>query len=245
MRAIRYASIILPLAGLGAFLALSQGCFNPTYGNPGFYCHSEDNPACPDGQTCVGGRCIGGSSSGGDGGQPGDSIVPKTGTYTGAKLDPGLDDVSKCTDSPLEPNDTIDNAVPGLTMSLNLQPDAASPKLQNLAICPTGKNPKAKGHDVDYYEIEATQSVSALVEITYDVKYGDLDVGIFRADGSLVAGDGSSVSNGCVAASLPAGKYYVGVGGANNADSNRYDLHIRFFSSPRSCSGAGVPDMSL
>ena len=35
------------------------------------------------------------------------------------------------------------------------------------------------------------------------------------------------MTNGCVAASLPAGKYYVGIGGANNMDSNRYDLRIR------------------
>jgi hypothetical protein len=39
------------------FLALCAGCFNPKYGSETFYCHADDNPACPDGQFCVDGRC--------------------------------------------------------------------------------------------------------------------------------------------------------------------------------------------
>ena len=42
---------------IAVFLALCAGCFNPKYGNQTFYCHADDNPACPDGQYCVNGQC--------------------------------------------------------------------------------------------------------------------------------------------------------------------------------------------
>jgi hypothetical protein len=38
-------------------LLLLAGCFNPKLGSPGYYCHPEDKPACPDGQECISGRC--------------------------------------------------------------------------------------------------------------------------------------------------------------------------------------------
>lgn len=58
---------------IAVLLALCAGCFNPRYGSQTFYCHAEDNPACPDGQYCVDGRCQ--STPGGgtvilDGGMP-------------------------------------------------------------------------------------------------------------------------------------------------------------------------------
>ncbi len=240
MRPLRLALLALPVA---CALALAPSCFSPDYPTTGFYCHPDDSPACPDGQTCVGippnARC---QTTGGTMKQSG-SIVTKSSSYTGLKMDPGLNDETMCSDAPLEPNDSIDHAVTGLNQQLNLIPDAASPKLQMLAICPKGDNPKADGHDRDYYEIVADQSVSAVVEIFYDIKYGDLDVGIFRQDGSIVAGDGTAVSNGCVAATLPAGKYYIGVGGANDMDSNRYDLRVRYYSSPKTCGSMGNPDL--
>jgi hypothetical protein len=228
-----------------ALSALAAGCFNPEYGTPGFYCHPEDSPACPDGQECINGRCIGGTGGGG-GFDMGSGIVPKTGMYTGAKLDPMLNSETDCTDTMLEGNDTIATAITGLTMQLNLAIDQPSSKLQMLAICPKGDNPKADGHDVDFYEFDVSANASAVVEIFYDVKYGDLDVGIFKPDGSLVKGDGTAVTDGCVAATLPAGSYYVGVGGANNMDSNRYDMRIRLYSTPHQCSGTTTPvDMAF
>jgi hypothetical protein len=39
------------------FSCLLAGCYSPKLGSPGFYCHPEDVPACPDGQTCIDGRC--------------------------------------------------------------------------------------------------------------------------------------------------------------------------------------------
>jgi len=246
MRPLRYAYLAVPFAG-ALLLAASQGCFNPEYSSPGYYCHAEDVPACPEGQSCIGGRCIGGTT--GDGGGGGGGLIPKTAMYTGAKVDPMLDNESQCTDNPLEPNDSSNTAIhiagaDATSMPAAIEVNGPPLKLGMLAICPTGNNPKADGHDVDYYKITAPQSVSAIVEITYDVKYGDLDVGIFRGDGSIVAVDGSAVSNGCAAASLPAGEYYVVVAGANNTDVNRYQLSVRFSTTPKSCSASGAGDMA-
>ncbi len=35
-----------------------SGCYSPKLGSPSFFCHPNDNPACPDGQKCVAGRCV-------------------------------------------------------------------------------------------------------------------------------------------------------------------------------------------
>lgn len=43
---------------------LLAGCYSPQLGSPGFFCHATDNPACPDGQHCVNGRCMSGVGSG-------------------------------------------------------------------------------------------------------------------------------------------------------------------------------------
>ncbi len=57
------------LQPLLAVLALVAGCYSPDLGNgPGFYCHAADNPACPNGQTCINGRCYSGTPPAGDGG---------------------------------------------------------------------------------------------------------------------------------------------------------------------------------
>jgi hypothetical protein len=42
---------------------LLAGCYSPKLGDPGFFCHATDNPACPDGQNCVNGRCVVGIGS--------------------------------------------------------------------------------------------------------------------------------------------------------------------------------------
>jgi hypothetical protein len=59
------------ITGLLFALAVA-GCYSPQLSNPGFYCHPDDNPACPDGQKCQDGRCVAldfqGSTGGDDGG---------------------------------------------------------------------------------------------------------------------------------------------------------------------------------
>ena len=234
----RLPRLFVTMFAFAAFAAGQSACFNPEYASPGYACNEAAGQTCPDSQVCIAGHCVGGS--GGGGFDMGLGIVPKSGMYTGQHIDPGLNiDSAKCTDSPLEPNNDIAHAVPGLTQQLNLVPDQPSQALGNdmnpLVICPQGTK------DLDYYQIDAAQSLSAVVQITYDVKYGDLDVGIFRADGTLVAGDGTAVSNGCVAATLPAGSYFVGVGGANNTDVNRYTMRIRYYSQPKTCAGTSTP----
>jgi hypothetical protein len=68
-------------------------------------------------------------------------------------------------------------------------------------------------------------------------------VGIFDATGHMLAGDGSAVSNGCVAAPVGAGKYYVVVVGANNADANQYTLRIDSYSmASNPAASCSVPD---
>jgi hypothetical protein len=39
-------------------LCLMGGCYGPSLTDPGFYCHVDDNPACPDDQVCADGRCV-------------------------------------------------------------------------------------------------------------------------------------------------------------------------------------------
>jgi hypothetical protein len=53
------------LAAIGIVAATwAVACYSPKLGSPGFYCHPEDVPACPGGQTCVNGRCVNGAADG-------------------------------------------------------------------------------------------------------------------------------------------------------------------------------------
>jgi hypothetical protein len=38
-------------------LLLSAGCYSPRLASPGFHCHADDEPSCPEGQVCVNARC--------------------------------------------------------------------------------------------------------------------------------------------------------------------------------------------
>jgi hypothetical protein len=52
------------------------GCFRPKLAGESFYCHQNDNPACPDGQTCVDGRCVSPGLEGDGGLEPVDLLPP-------------------------------------------------------------------------------------------------------------------------------------------------------------------------
>jgi hypothetical protein len=171
----------------------------------------------------------------GDSGAPA-IVISKTGPpYTGARLDPMLGDAASCPDKSLEPNDSASTAVTGLSAPL----DVATPQIVSLAICPTGPSPFTGQHDVDFYEVDlsgnAAASFTFRAQITYDIAYGDLDVGLYDTSGHALATDGTAVANGCVAALVTPAKYYVVVVGANNVDSNRYTLNVRSFSASQSC----------
>ena len=234
MRSLRFVVAALPI---GALLVFGVNCFNPQYASPGYNCDVTMDRTCPDGQSCIAGQC---RDTNGDGGSSASGSIPKTGTYTGPTQDPGLNSIDSCTDKALEPNDTIATAVQLPAIAV----DGAALPLVKLAICPTGDNPLAKGHDVDYYQMNVTENANVLVKIVYDIKYGDLDVGIFRPDGSIVKSDGTAVSNACVAASLPMGAYYVGVVGAGNTAVNNYTMSIRLTSAATTCDTT-PPDMSF
>jgi hypothetical protein len=238
-------------------LVLATGCFNPKpYDQTGlgFYCNptvdEQNPPSCPDGQTCVQQgngdfRCV---VAGVGPDMAGSSLIPKTGMYSGPHQDPMLDMVSMCPDASLEPNDSPSQAVPAPAP----MPDAATPKITKMAICPTGPRPETGMHDVDFYMVDtttlSTSSLTMMAEIFYDVSFGDLDVGIFDSNLMRLASDGSAVTNGCTAATIPApnmsnpnaNKFYVMVVGANNMDVNRYDIRIRTFSMAKQCPTAST-----
>lgn len=224
-------------------LLLAAGCYSPELAPEGYFCHLDDSPACPDGQVCrpyTGappneGRCTRGAS------MPGDNLmqagqIPKTGTpFTGSRLDPMLDTTAECPDEGLEPNDSPMSPI----NPPSPKPDTATAKVLKMAICPRGVRPQTGQHDVDYFKVDTTpfgtSNLTLMAEVFYQIDYGDLDVGIFDETGRMLASDGTSVTNACAAASVAPGVYYVVVAGANGEDVNRYDLRIRTFTTPRTC----------
>jgi hypothetical protein len=221
-------------------VALVGGCYNPDIKDSGFTCQDGQSPACPDGFSCVGGVCTKG------GGSPINNMpimIPKTGApYSGPKLDPMLSDASKCPDNPamnpLEPNDT-----PAEALQFTPMPDMPTQRIINMAICPTGPAPWSGQHDVDMFQVKNTNgSLSLVAQVFYDISYGDLDIGIYDASLNPLSVDGTQTKDGCVAAQIQNGTYYVVVVGANNVDANRYQLLIRSYTMPHACTGSTGAD---
>lgn len=226
------------LALLGTSLLLVAGCFSPKVVSGGFSCNPDDNPACPDGYICVDNRCVNGTPP---------VRVEKTGpAYMGQHTDPGLATTADCSDESLEPNDgaTLPDGKPVLVMA---PPDVVTAKLTKMAICPKGANPAAPTgrHDVDYFRVDVgTNAATVMAEVFYDITYGDLDVAILDAGGTVVGSDGTAVSNACATAPvMGAGTYFIVVVGANDVDVNSYDLRVRTFSKITSC--ATPSDMGM
>jgi hypothetical protein len=236
-------------------LVLAAGCYNPDITSGGFACNSmATDSQCPDGYSCQVGACINPLGSdvrgkGADGccvkvtGNTSDLpmvMIPKTGApYSGAHTDPGLNTPTDCPDADLEPNDGPDpNGQP-----LKLPPltaDMPTPKIVKLSICPVGNSPATGRHDVDFFKLDNTggPSLTLMAQVFYDISMGDLDIGIFTYDGhqlNSLSVDGTAVTNGCAAAAIQDGIYYVVVAGANNVDVNRYELLVRTFSAAMSC----------
>jgi len=161
--------------------------------------------------------------------------IPKTGApFSGTMTDPGLNDASQCPDVNLEPDDDLVSALnaPALT------PDQANAKIIKLAICPTGNNPLTGHHDIDVFKVDNSTGPSSLTlqaEIFYDISMGDLDVAILDGSGNVLSEDGTAVTNGCAAAAIGSGVFYVVVVGANNLGVNNYQLLIRSFTTPQTC----------
>jgi hypothetical protein len=82
------------LATIVSAIALGAGCFSPDIASPGYFCHPDDVPACPDGETCVSGRCI----------RP-DFVVHLDGGVTNPTLDLSVPGGPKDLSGPLGPVD--------------------------------------------------------------------------------------------------------------------------------------------
>jgi hypothetical protein len=106
-----------------------------------------------------------------------------------------------------------------------------------MAICPKGPNPATKRHDVDYFRIDVGSNVATIMaEVFYDITYGDLDVGVLDAGGTLIGSDGTALPNACATGPVSgAGTFFVVVTGANDVDVNHYDLRVRTFTKITSC----------
>jgi hypothetical protein len=48
-----WAFLVVFVAG-----TLFVACYAPNFGSPGYYCDPDENPPCPEGQSCVNGRCV-------------------------------------------------------------------------------------------------------------------------------------------------------------------------------------------
>ena len=233
MRSSFLPSVLLAALAVG-------GCYSPTLVSPGYYCHPDDSPACPDGQECINNRCQ--FASGPSAADLAGGLITKP-VYNPPTQDPMLNDAAACPDTAIENNDDRSTANP-----FDAQPDMPQPQITNVAICPTGIKPITGAHDRDYVRVDTTTyggNLTLMAEISYDVKYGDLDVGVMDDSGKLIAQDGTAVSNGCVAAAATnPGSYYVVVVGAQDKDVNRYSLRVRTFTKPQACGAPGTPDLA-
>jgi len=217
-------------------VAFAASCYNPTFGSPGYFCNPDDAVPCPSGTTCKlsGGdyHCLK-SSGGNNNNNTGALEIPKTGSYAGTKQDPELNSASDCTDAPLESNNNL-NAATDISASVTINGGGTWINMQ--AICPKGSS------DIDYFLYDSTGSPQSQIylkaEIQYDIQYGDLDLAIVDAEGSVMTSDGSFKSNGCTVASIGNGKFYVGVLGADG-DVNRYQIRVRAYTTPQSCASSG------
>lgn len=192
-------------------LLLLVGCYNAgDLGDTPFRC-SATYPECPDGYLCQlnpnlpnVNRCIIDQS-----GTAMPITLPKGGHYNGQHVDPQLN-ANNCPDSNIEPNNDFAHALAGFD---------TGPEM-NLSVCPA--------KDVDVYNINLQAGEYAMVKITYPIKSGDLDIGLFKADGTLLVSDTDFThDNACVVTQSPGIQpLFLAVIGGSDGDLNRYDLTV-------------------
>jgi hypothetical protein len=119
-----------------------------------------------------------------------------------------------------EPNDAILQAI---VYTSNLSIDGTPPPLTGYEICPDKTAPLVPDVDVFKFRIGGGTAVKVVIELKYQVSFGDLDVGLFREGLSetnekipqRIMQDVSTQNDACVVAnSLAPGTYYVAVRGA-------------------------------
>jgi hypothetical protein len=88
-----------------------MGCYNPRLEATSFYCHPEDVPACPDGQSCIEGVCV----------SPGTTPPPAIGSG-------GSDDMGDSSNDDLAtPPDLAHHHSPPHDFAMPQSPDFATP----------------------------------------------------------------------------------------------------------------------
>jgi hypothetical protein len=220
-------------------LAVCAGCYDPgDLGDTPYRC-SPTYPECPDGYTCQltsapnpsnQNKCV--RNAGSTMGNP--LTIPKTSIYGGNQTpDPALKNGCPANDAGNDLN--------------NPSPDADGGGQVMDAICPSG--------DVDVFTVTATgQYVKVLVK--YNIMYGDLDVGLFDANGNLKQYDNDSTQSvACVATSAKLnGTYYAVVVGAPKSlgctsncttDQASYTLQVTKDATNMLSCGGGGGDMAM
>lgn len=131
-----------------------------------------------------------------------------------------------------EPNELPDQSI---QLSNPLPVDPPSSFGANFEICPDRAAPNVS--DFDTFKFKVTSPAKVIVELKYQVKYGDLDVSLFRDDNGpglhmpvLVAANVTGKDDACIERDLPVGTYYIVVYGARDpvmqtkTAMNRYQL---------------------
>lgn len=116
-----------------------------------------------------------------------------------------------------EPNDTLTDAI---VYSSMLPLDSIPPNMSPYEICPDKSAPN--NPDVDVFKFKITTMAKVVAEVSYQVSFGDVDIGLFREGQNDVGdkvparirSDVTTVNNACLSETLSAGTYYVAVRGA-------------------------------
>ncbi|MCS6912053.1 MAG: hypothetical protein NZ890_02310 [Myxococcota bacterium] len=133
-----------------------------------------------------------------------------------------------------EPNDSIPQAI---VYSSNLAIDGTPPPLTAYEICPDKSAPAVPDVDVFKFRIGGNTAVKVVIEVKYQVSFGDLDVGLFREMitdtrekiPQRLMQDVTAQNDACIVAnSLSPGTYYVAVRGAPTTPGE-YQTATQFF----------------
>ncbi len=204
-----------------ALALATPGCYDTgDLGEAPYKC-SKSQPECPDGYVCqtapmpmkTANRCVKGGASANP------LTIPKVGLYHGLRKNPQLT-VGNCPDrlAGIDPSETLAEA------ARNFDSGA---QFDGLAACPGG--------DVDVFAVELQPNEYAKVVIHYQIAYGDLDVALYDADGTLLTQDADFTrDDSCVASSKPGGPIYAVVAAAPE-DQNRYWFQVTRGPSQFSC----------
>jgi hypothetical protein len=220
---------------LPLLLSSLTGCYDPgDLGDVPYKC-SATFPDCPDNYTCdltqgskTANRCVRAQMMAAM-----LTFPTKPSVYMGPTAPNNLN-ANNCPDMNIEPNNDIAHATPNY--------DTGGQQI-NLAVCPAG--------DVDVFLVN-TVSNFVKFEINYfDIKQGDLDIVLFKDDGTPLLSDlDAAKSTACVATSTALnGNYYAVVVGAKNAmggtDTNRYSLTVTKDMAKLQCGVQASPDMTM